>query len=263
LTAPTPSQLTTKPAPAATPGPSQSPAVQVGALALALLLGFGVGVTFEQGRHAAAPVAGRTADEAQTPAPAPPPAKAASAPEAAPLEPATPPPLAAAAPRTSAVQVPAPPPPVSTLPPPEAAPQPPAPPVAAPKPAAPPAASPASAAVTPTPPASTSSLPSYRYVIRYEKNGAFAFDTGAGKFANVVAARAAALAECQAKGGRNCKFNYASAGRCIGVARAAQGPIRVSQLQPDETSAADDALEQCEMDEDASCRVVKVLCQEP
>ncbi len=118
-------------------------------------------------------------------------------------------------------------------------------------------------AVTPAAPFAAPQLPSYRYVIRYEKNGAFAYEIGGGKFENVVAARAAALAECQAKGGRNCKFNYASAGHCIGVARPPQGPFRVSQLQPDEDSAADDALEQCESDDQTDCRVVKVLCQEP
>lgn len=100
-------------------------------------------------------------------------------------------------------------------------------------------------------------------MIRYEKNGGFALEIGAGKFENVIAARTAALAECQAKGGRNCKFNYASAGHCIGVARPPQGPFRVSQLEPNEASAANDALQRCEFDYQTSCRVVKVLCQEP
>jgi hypothetical protein len=257
LNAQTPPQPPIIPAPTEAPATSHSLAVQAGALALALMLGFGAGITFEQGRHTAAPAAGRMADEAQTPAPSP--AKAAPAPEAAPAAPKIPP-LAAVAPRTPAAQVPAPPPPASQLSPPQAA----APQPAAPKPAPPqPAAPQPLAAVTPAPPASAPTLPSYRFVIRYEKNGAFAFDVGAGKFENVVAARASALAECQARGGHNCKFNYATAGHCIGVARPPQGPFRVSQLEPSEASAANDAVEQCEFEYQTSCRVVKVLCQEP
>ncbi len=102
----------------------------------------------------------------------------------------------------------------------------------------------------------------YAYVIRYEKGGNFAYETGAGKFDNVAAARAFAIAQCEKKG-RNCKFNYTPVGNCIAVARPPYGSFRVSVVAPDEAAAAANALSQCAEEHASGCRIDKALCPQP
>lgn len=205
-------------------------AVQTSALALALLLGFGIGVTF-QSNHDARVFAGRVGpgqgrDVAPRPAPAagaPPAVAAASAPvaeKAAPQAPKAPP-------------APAP----QTMPP---APEPPAP--------------------TPAEAAPQVALAPYAYVFRYEKDGEFAYHSKLGKFQNVAAARVAAISECRAMGGRNCKFNFAPAGLCIAIARPPSGQFRVSTPEPDAASASLNARAQCLQEHSSGCHVDKVLC---
>ena len=124
-------------------------------------------------------------------------------------------------------------------------------------------ANPPAAPVAPADPA-RAEKPYYAYVYRYEQNGAWRFGAGAGHFDNVTAARAEALAGCQSHGGAVCKFNYATPGQCIAVAQAPKGPLRVSTQQPDDRSAAADALAQCAADRPAApCQVVKTLCSRP
>jgi hypothetical protein len=125
------------------------------------------------------------------------------------------------------------------------------------------AVSPPAPAIAPVD-AAKAATPYYAYVYRYEQNGVWKFGAGAGHFDNVTVARAEALAACQSHGGAGCKFNYATPGQCIAVAQAPKGPLRVSTQQPDDKSAAADALAQCAADRPATpCQVVKTLCSKP
>jgi hypothetical protein len=205
--------------------------VQTSALALAMMLGFGIGVTFQSDRDAKI-LAGTAAQQSARVA-------AQKIPEGAPetqipsqivAQPASPPALAAPA----------------------------SPPVERPAPVAPPAV-----AAKPPAPAEAAQQPglvSYAYVYRYEKDGGFGYEFKLGKFDNVSAARVAAISECQQKGGRNCKFNFAPAGLCIAVARPPSGQYRVSEPLPDEAAASSAARELCQQDHASGCHIDKVLC---
>lgn len=198
--------------------------VQTSALGLAMMLGFGIGVTFQSDRDAGILASMATSQQARIAAP-----KTA---ETAPQPVASPPPSQASA---HPAERPAP--PLVALQPPAAAVKPPEP--------------------TDTPPPG---LVSYGYVYRYEKDGGFGYNFKVGKFENVSAARAAAISECQQKGGRNCKFNFAPVGLCIAVARPPSGQYRVSDPLPDEDAASAGARELCLQDHASGCRIDKVLC---
>ncbi len=202
--------------------------VQISALGLAMMLGFGVGVTFQADRDAKI-MAGMAQQSAQAAAPKTLDALAAPS-QGAPSNVAP----ALASPSALAVTV--------TANPPAQRPAPPAP------------------AAAKAPEAPALGLVPYAFVYRYEKDGGFGYDFKVGKFENVAAARVAAISECQQKGGRNCKFNFAPAGLCIAVARPPSGQYRVSQPLPDEDAAASDARELCLQDHASGCRVDKVLC---
>lgn len=209
--------------------PSHGAGVLTSALALAVLLGFGLGVTFQTDReHVRLQAAPPQAQQTVAPAPRAP--AQALAPVAAPpahavaTEHRVPPP----APAAEAV---APPPPAV-----------------------------AQASVAPPPPPAPVA---YAYVFRYEKGGSFAYEIGSGKFENVAAARAAVIGQCQRRGGRNCKFNYAPAGNCIAVARPPYGPFRVSVVAPDQAAAAANALSQCAEEHSSGCAIDKMLCSQP
>ncbi len=200
--------------------------VQASALALALLLGFGIGVTF-QSDHDARILAGRAAPEQAfqserlRQAAAPPTPESAGSGPGAPQAAASAPAAEKAAPQGPQA------PETATAPQPTlAATEPPA---------------------TPTPGEANPQLglAPYAYVYRYEKDGEFAYRYKSGKFANVAAARSAAISECQAKGGRNCKFNFASAGLCIAIVRPPSGQYRVSTPEPDAAGASLNARAQC------------------
>jgi hypothetical protein len=199
---------------------------QISSLALALLLGFGLGVTFQAGRDAKISETMALPEPIRRDAAPSPSAKVADAPSAQVGEKA-----------------------VSEK-------------AATPAADAPPQGAPSAAARAPDAgeAAPQTALVQYGYVYRYEKDGGFGYQVKVGKFENVAAARVAAISECQAKGGRNCKFNFAPSGNCISVARPPSGQYRVSAPAPDEVTAAADARAQCLEEHSYGCRIEKVLC---
>lgn len=205
--------------------------VQISALVLALLLGFAIGVTFQSDHDARALADGGLASRSPAPQPA--------------LAPAAPP---APAPENAAPGLAAA--PQATLAPTSREPLAPS---RAAEPLAPAPMAPGGADAQPA-------LVPYAYVYRYEKDGEFAYHTKSGKFETVAAARTAAISECQANGGRNCKFNFAPSGLCIAIARPPSGEFRVSTPEPDVASASRNARAQCLEDHASGCRVDKVLC---